>query len=239
MTKNEFIAALEKHLRQQGVSEIEDILQEYEDHFAFKGRDGYTQEEIARKLGAPQAIASQYAAGGAPAKQNLFLKLIVGTGLFFTDIVSFAFLIALYAFSAVLAAFAVANLALAVSYAFGLNPYGILPPMPVHCALAAAGMLLGLTALSALCVYFWSALVNQLMKKYLRFRKNFMAAVTGGARQLPYPVRLQTPPKVWRTLRRVLLISLCVFVFGFVVFYGVCAISAGSLGWWHAWNWFV
>ncbi len=239
MKKAEFIAAMEKQLRQQNVGEIEDILQEYEDHFTFKGKDGYTEEEIAAKLGSPQAIAAQYAVSAVPGKRSPGLKLVAGTGLFFVDIVSFSFLLALYAFSAVLAALAAGSLALAVSYAFGLNPYGILPPMPVHCALAAAVPLLGLTALSALCVYFWTTLVTQLTKAYLRYRKNFMAAITGSARQLPYPVRMQMPPKVWRTLRKVLLISLCVFVFGFVALYVLCAASAGALGWWHAWNWFV
>jgi hypothetical protein len=111
--------------------------------------------------------------------------------------------------------------------------------MPYHCVLMMAVSLLSLMVLSLLGVYFWTALVNQLIKSYLRYRRNFMAAATGSSRLLPYPVRMKTPPQVWRTLRKVLLVSLCVFVFGFIATYAVCAISAGALGWWHAWNWFV
>jgi len=66
-----------------------------------------------------------------------------------------------------------------------------------------------------------------------------MAAVSGTAKLPPYPVRLQLPPKTWRVLRRLTLLALCVFGFGFVLNYIVCAVSTGTLGWWHAWNWFV
>ncbi|MFH1881040.1 MAG: DUF1700 domain-containing protein [Bacillota bacterium] len=239
MTKHEFLSTLEKQLKQREIGEIEDILQEYGEHFAFKMKDGYTEEEIAAKLGDPQAIAAQYDAAASPPKRNTGLKIIAGTGLGFADIFSFSFLLALYAFSFVFAALASACLAVAVSYLFGLNPYGILPLMPYHCAAIFAVTLLSFMALSLFGVYFWTGLVTQLTKSYLRYRKNFMAAASGSARLLPYPVRMQMPPKVWRTLRKLLLISLCVFVFSFTAAYVVCAISAGALGWWHAWNWFV
>ncbi len=239
MTKHEFIDLLQKELRRRNIGEIEDIVQEYEDHFAFKVQDGYAEEEIAAKLGDPQAIAVQYDGAAGPAKCGVGLKVIAGTGLAFADLFSFTFLVVLYAFSLVLAALAAASLGIAVSYAFGLNPYGLLPPMPYHCALIAGVTLVGLTALSLLGAYFWTVLVTQLLKSYLRYRKNFMAAATGTARQLPYPVRMPLKPRVWRTLRRLTLISLCVFVFGFLATYTVCAISAGAVGWWHAWNWFM
>lgn len=44
MTKNEFLESLEKELRHKNAPEIEDILDEYEQHFAFKLADGYTEE---------------------------------------------------------------------------------------------------------------------------------------------------------------------------------------------------
>ncbi|MBN1777083.1 MAG: DUF1700 domain-containing protein [Clostridiales bacterium] len=238
MTKNEFLSLLQKQLKQREVEDIGDILQEYEEHFAFKLRDGYSEEEIAAKLGDPGEIAAQYAAASAPRRNNTGMKIIAGTGLAFVDIVTFPFLAALYAFSAVLSALAAASLTVAVSYIGGLNPYGILPPMPTLCALITAVTMLALMALSVLGVYFWTGLVTQLVKSYLRYRKNFMAAASGSTKLLPYPVRLKTPPQLWRTLRKIVLISLFAFVAGFVLTYAVCAISAGALEWWHAWNWF-
>ena len=239
MTKNEFLSALGKQLQQRKISDIEDILEEYGDHFAFKIKDGFSEEEIAAKLGDPAAIAAQYEASAEPVKGGVGLKIIAGTGLGFVDIISFPFLLALYAFSVVLVALAIGSLGVAASYVFGLNPYGILPPMPYHCAVIAAITLVALAVLSVLGAYFWTRLVTQMLKSYLRYRKNFMAAATGSAKLLPYPIRMQLAPKVWRRLRRALLISLCVFVFSFVLLFVVCSLSAGAVGWWHAWNWFI
>ncbi|PKM72067.1 MAG: hypothetical protein CVU91_11300 [Firmicutes bacterium HGW-Firmicutes-16] len=46
-------------------------------------------------------------------------------------------------------------------------------------------------------------------------------------------------PKTCRKLKKFALVSLCIFVICFVSGYFVCAISAGTLGFWHEWNWFI
>ena len=66
MTKLEFMTQLERALKKHGAADCEDIMEEYEQHFAFKLADGYSEEEIAAKLGAPEELAQQF----APAAQK-------------------------------------------------------------------------------------------------------------------------------------------------------------------------
>lgn len=62
MTRNEFMTRLFAELRRNHVADAADIEEEYEQHFAFKLADGYSEEEIAAKLGAPEALAAQFSA---------------------------------------------------------------------------------------------------------------------------------------------------------------------------------
>ena len=59
MTKNEFLSRLEAELEARRVPEPEDILGEYRRHFEYKLADGYSEEEIAARLGAPEELAAQ------------------------------------------------------------------------------------------------------------------------------------------------------------------------------------
>ena len=53
-TKSEFMTRLEHELRRRNVADAADVMEEYEQHFAFKLADGYSEEEIAAKLGTPE-----------------------------------------------------------------------------------------------------------------------------------------------------------------------------------------
>lgn len=57
MKKNEFMTKLADELKKRGVEDADDVAAEYEQHFAFKLADGYSEEEIAAKLGDPAALA--------------------------------------------------------------------------------------------------------------------------------------------------------------------------------------
>ncbi|HIQ63762.1 MAG TPA: DUF1700 domain-containing protein [Candidatus Avichristensenella intestinipullorum] len=74
MTKSDFLERLAAELKRHHVSEPDEIIDEYREHFAFKLADGYSEEEIATKLGAPGAIAAQYVA--APAEGGRGKKAI-------------------------------------------------------------------------------------------------------------------------------------------------------------------
>ena len=58
MTKQEYLAQLKNELKHNDISDEDEILSEYEQHFAFKLADGFSEEEIAAKLGAPAQIAA-------------------------------------------------------------------------------------------------------------------------------------------------------------------------------------
>ena len=60
MTKQEYLDTLTKALKTNKVKEIDEIVSEYEDHFAFKIADGYSEEEVAAKLEKPEIIAAQF-----------------------------------------------------------------------------------------------------------------------------------------------------------------------------------
>ena len=96
MTKNEFVEKLAKELAKRGVADAADIEEEYRQHFAFKLADGYSEEEIAAKLGDPAKLAAQFGAEtvGAPGGGK---KAAVVTGLVFLDIVTALGFIALAA----------------------------------------------------------------------------------------------------------------------------------------------
>ena len=64
MTKLEFMTQLERALKRHGAADCEDIMEEYEQHFAFKLADGYSEEEIAAKLGAPEKLAQKKPGAG-------------------------------------------------------------------------------------------------------------------------------------------------------------------------------
>ncbi|MEA4812585.1 MAG: DUF1700 domain-containing protein [Anaerolineaceae bacterium] len=61
MKKDEYLNLFEKSLRKYKVNDLEDILDEYKQHFSFKLLDGYSEEEVASKLGDPEKVALNFA----------------------------------------------------------------------------------------------------------------------------------------------------------------------------------
>lgn len=60
MNRLEFIDGLKSNLQGMPLSEIQDILSDYEEHFQIGISKGKSEEEIARELGNPKDIASSY-----------------------------------------------------------------------------------------------------------------------------------------------------------------------------------
>ena len=57
MTRNEFVTQRTAELHKRNVAAA-DVVEEYQQHFAFKLADGYSEEEIAARLGDPVALAA-------------------------------------------------------------------------------------------------------------------------------------------------------------------------------------
>ncbi|MBI4813817.1 MAG: DUF1700 domain-containing protein [Methanobacterium sp.] len=59
MNKNEYLEALSKLLRKLPKEDREDIISDYEEHFAIGLEKGRTEEEISKALGNPKNVAKQ------------------------------------------------------------------------------------------------------------------------------------------------------------------------------------
>lgn len=238
MTKIEYLALLEAELRKNKLVDAEDILGEYEQHFNFKMSDGYTEEEIAAKLGAPAELARQFEDGGEAPRGGV-PRAITVVGLCFADLFAGMFFVLLAAWALIMAAFAIACVAVSVCLFGGIQVYAIIPPMPYWCGAVFALSLLALAVLTAVgCLYF-TILVRQLMRSYGRFHHNALVASSGNATLPALPIFPQTTARKNRHLRTVSLLALIIFVVCFVLGNIAAMLSAGALEYWHAWNWFV
>ena len=238
MTKTEFLENLALELKRKNVSDAADIIEEYEQHFAFKLADGYSEEEIAAKLGNPSDIAAQYDA--APASGNRGKKTITTIGLGVADFFFGVFCVLLYAWEIVMAALVVAFCAVAVGLLANIRAsiFAIVPVMPYHCALIFGIAFVALTILSVVgTVYFWS-FIRQLIRSFGRFHKNTLASASGRATLPSVSVYPQFPAKAKRTLKKLSLFTVTVFAVCFIVGFVVCVCSAGSFEFWHTWGWF-
>ena len=238
MTKNEFMTRLTNELKKRNVADAADVTAEYEQHFAFKLADGYSEEEIAARLGDPAALAAQFGETDAP-KQGSGSRALVVAGLCFADVFAGLFFVLLAAWELVMAAASVSFAALAVCLLGGLNVYALIPAMPYWCGaiLAIASASLAVLA-GAGCVYY-AAFLRQLVRSFARFQHNALASASGGAVLPSLSVSPRFSAGTKRRLRSVALVSLALFAACFALSYVVCALSAGSLQFWHVWGWFL
>ena len=230
MTKSEYISTLSRELKRLGVQDSGDVIEEYEQHFEFKCADGCTEEEVAARLGSPAALAAQFAQPGRAQGGGL---AVVGLG--FAWVFASLLFALLAAWAVVMAVFTLACAVCAVCLAVGADLGGIIPNMPYLCAVIYAVTFAALAALSAVGTLYYSAFVRQLIRALTRFSHNTMAAARG---QAALPVAPRFAPAKTRELRRIALVSLAIFAAGFVLAAVLSMIFAGSLEFWHAWNWF-
>lgn len=236
MKKNEFISTLKSVLERNKISDTAEIVEEYEQHFAFRLADGYSEEEIASRLGDPKQLAMQYRQGTSSTTKHSGALTKIGLG--FADVFAGLFFLLLALFGVVIAAASVAFAGLGVSLIGGMNPWSLLPSMPYWCGAILGFALVALALLSAVgCVYYWSFLI-QLGRSFLRFQRNLLASASEKPVLPSLPARAKLSPRTNRHLRNVLMIALLAFAVCFVLGYLSCALSAGSFEFWHAWGWF-
>lgn len=146
MTKNEFMAKLTDELKKRNIEDAADVAEEYEQHFAFKLADGYS-EEIAAKLGDPTALAAQFDA----AAQGVEKRSAVLTWLWLADFVFGMASVLLLAFGVVLAACVLSFGLTGVCLIFDLGrlPFVSLPAMPYRCGAILGVSLLALAVLES------------------------------------------------------------------------------------------
>ena len=237
MTKNEFMMRLEHELRRRNVADSADVIDEYEQHFAFKLADGYSEEEIAAKLGTPEELAAQFGETDASSRKNGHKPLVVA-GLCFAYLFAGLFFILLAGFGIVMAAAALSFAVLAVYLLGNLNIYGLIPAMPYWCG-AILGLSLGALAvlLGVGCLYY-GAFLRQLVRSFGRFHHNALAEASGEPALPGLAIHPQLSAKANRRLRSAALVSLALFAVCFMLAYAACSLSAGSFEFWHVWGWF-
>jgi len=234
MTKQEYLNELKAELNKNVVADAEDILGEYEQHFLFKLADGFSEEEIAARLGTPAQIAAQYAGipGEKKAKggKKFFLVLWLTIIGIFEVMLYGAFLW----FIGALFCASLVPATLGVELIAGLNYLNILPPMPYVGAIVFGITLLAASAMLFVFAVYCFAYLRQMVRASLRWRKNMMS----GEALPQLPMSPQFKPKTRRALRSILLWAVLIFAIGFVAGYAILTIYTHSFGFWHALGWF-
>ena len=240
MTKNEFITRLTSELYKRNVADSADIIEEYAQHFAFKTADGYSEEEIAARLGIPEELAAQFGESETAVGKTQHSKVLTLLWLVWADLFFGIFAALLLAFGAVLAAcvlsFGLTGVCLIGN--LGNLPIVTLLPMPYWCGAVLGFSLLALCVLSVAGCIWYFAFCRQMFRSYGRFHRNALASAAGKAVLPPLTVNPQFSGKAKRKLRQTALISLALFAVCFVLSFAVCALSAGNIEFWHAWGWF-
>lgn len=237
MTRNEFLSKLTDELKKKYITDAADIITEYEQHFAFKMADGFSEEEIAAKLGNPVALASQFENVSEDKKYG-GKKTVTTIGLYIIDFFTGIFFILLMAWEAIIVAFSLCSAVVAVCLFADIRPWSMIPPMPYWCGVVFGLSLAALAVLSAVgCIYF-GAFIRQLMRSYGRFHHNTLAAASGSAVLPSLAIYPRLPAKINRPIRSIALFSLALFAACFVLGMIISMLSAGALEFWHSWGWF-
>lgn len=244
MTKTEFLTRLGAELKARKVAEMDDILGEYSRHFDYKLNDGYSEEEIAARLGSPEELAAQFEPE-APEKGSKrggsARSAVTWTGLVFLDIFVLSFFLVFACWVLVVACAAVSSelIALCLLIPFDMQPYVNLPEMPYWCGAVYALAMAALAVLAGVGCRYFAALLAQLWQAYFRFHRNASAAAAGRPVLPPLPCVPQFAPERKRRMRRVLLVSLIAFVLFTAAAMVTSMLTAGAVEYWHVWGWFM
>ena len=239
MTKLEFLDALKEKLQKRNLPDAVDIVEEYEQHFRCKLADGYSEEEIAAKLGTPSEIAAQYDAPQPGSKDGKKVISIVGLGV--TDIFFGIFCILLVAWEVAMGAFTLSCAVVTVGLFTDLRvlTFAYIPVMPYPCAMLFGIVFAALTVLSTVGTFCFYRFIRQFIRSFGRFHKNTLAAASDRPVLPPVAPWLRFPAREGRRLRTLTLIAAVVLAVSFVIGYIVCVFSAGALEFWHVWGWFI
>ena len=237
MNKTEFIRALTATLQARKIKDIDEIVAEYNQHFLLKIADGYSEEEVATRLGDPQMLGAQF--DPETPKVPRGGRWIVLAGLMLVDIIAVMLFLLVYSWVLLMGVAAVSVTVVGVGLALNLNLANLLPGMPDSIALIFAIMSFALAVLAVLGTVYFGFYARQLLRSYIRWHSNLLASTNGIAILPQIPAHPQIGAANHRLMRKIALVALTVFVITFQVGYILAAFSAGNLQFWHVWGWFV
>ena len=233
MNKQQFLSELTRELQERKVPDVEEILADYEEHFACKLAEGRAEEEICRRLGLPADLAEEYGEQGAERPKSG--RAWARTGVVLLWILFVMVDILMWAAALAVIGTAVCSLALGIFLLTSWNPGGILPAMPYWCAACLAVAAVGLAMLSGSGSVLLVRYVDRFGKVFARWGRK----VWNGA---PLPSASLHPSfrgKAISALKLIAVIGTLCFVIAFAVAYVAMCVSTGSMEPWHVWNWFV
>lgn len=214
MNKEEFINALEKGLKKANISEIKDILGDYQEYFDRQLELGKKEADISRFIGDIDSIVSEYKSIEQQDKHSWFS--MVGT-----TIVALPLLIISYGVVILLFGAMIASWGIAVYYVFNLSSLAFMPSIPVF------PMIFYVLFFIAFAVFFFS------------FGYRFFVTVLSMTKQ--YIVKQSIVIGEYKKLiiyhklfKYSFLIGSSLFLIAFII----SIISAKSFEFWHTWQWF-
>lgn len=237
MKREQFIYILKNKLKEHKVIDIEEIIEEYNDHFDYKLEDGFSEEEVSVKLGDPLYLADQYIEDSELIVKNKKVWPIIGV--ISLDLFTVQGYILFAAWVLVLFVFASALLAIGVSLFAAVSPFGWIPYLPYRCGAVLGISMLSLSVFSFVGTFYSYLYLKQITKKYIRFHKNVFAKAKNKPTLPSLPGHVVQSKKSSRLLRTLFQLSLNAFAISFVLGFLVCAISAKSFEFWHVFEWFV
>ncbi|MDW7656920.1 MAG: DUF1700 domain-containing protein, partial [Bacillota bacterium] len=209
MNQKTFLSDLEKNLNERNIDDIAGIVEEYDEHFKFKLADGYSEDEIAARLGSPQDIAAQYKPSGTGRPGGHHgMKALVAAGLSLLFIPALSVIILFFGWVIVLGALAVASAALGVLLIGGINPVDLIPFMPGFGAVIMGVCFLGLALLSGIGTVYCLRYAIQWVKAYFHWNRRCLALAAGRPAAPPIAATPQYTPRARRLLRRLTGLSL-------------------------------
>lgn len=240
MNKQDFMAELEKQLKERNISDFAEILAEYEQHFIFKLADGYSEDEISARLGHPLDLAAQYtAADPKKTSRRTGIRMATALGLFFLDIVAVSAIIALLAWVIALGVSAIGFMLTGIFLLVDLNPAGFIPDMPQAGAIIIGIAFLALAILAVMATIYCWRFVLQANKAYWHWHGRCLALAGNRPVKPSIAAVPQFRPSTRRTMRRITSITLVVFAVSFLAGYIVLTLLSGAWEFWHVWDWFV
>jgi len=143
MTKKEYMRKLKQLLPN---AEQKDILLDYEEHFLTGMAEGKSEEQIAKELGSPEEVASEYTKIPKPRSSSNIIFGIIGI-LLFDLFIGISIIASIFSAWISLWAGVISILVSAVALIIGGAFITMLQPLPWFVALFAGISLLGLAAL--------------------------------------------------------------------------------------------
>lgn len=232
MNKAEYLGALEAELKAREASDIDEIIAEYSEHFDFKLADGFSESEIAVKLGAPEKIAEQFEEESGEKNKPDIWKKTVSYAVALLEIIGG---IIFAAWDLILAAAALAFLAVGVSLEAGMDITGVIPNMPYISAALFGAAALALAVLTGCAAWYCIKLLAQLVRSRARWHMSFVS----GAKLPPLSITPRLKGRGRRVFRGIVYISAAAFGLFFLAAYAASALNAHSVEFWHVWKWFV